>query len=240
MDYIDLSNLPKCDVDWNSLEPITGGRLCTKCNKCIVDFTRMPDSAVAKAHLESNEPVCGFYRPDQYRILHKKPQSKTWKWPISLLTSILIGTISNAQHTPQETHQEQRDNSSESKLEKTKTPKGISLRLIDSVHSEPIPYANVVVYNKGTFLCGVSTNFDGEAFISFNSIPDSISVFEIRASMPGYAPYKVSGISKLPKSIEIAMKEDSAISYGVTVIKASFWQKIKWRWYALWHKKSLS
>jgi hypothetical protein len=129
---------------------------------------------------------------------------------------------------------------SEGELTKTKVQEGISLRIIDSANGEPIPYANVLLFDVDTFLCGVNTNFDGEAFISFNSIPDSITVFEIRASMPGYALYRVSGISTSTKKMEIAMKEDSVISYGVTVTKASFWQKIKWKWHTLWHKKSLS
>ena len=65
MQYINFSDLPKCDQDWDQMPEIEGGRLCEECNTKMFDFSKMTNLEIIKLHAETEGRVCGHYSPSQ-------------------------------------------------------------------------------------------------------------------------------------------------------------------------------
>jgi len=97
MEYLNfnLNHLKKCNQYWEEMSDIEGGRLCTDCNKCIIDFRDKTDYEIAKTHILSQEPVCGLYSEKQLKGKAFKPKSIPRSFKIllySLLPTILLPT----------------------------------------------------------------------------------------------------------------------------------------------------
>ncbi|RYZ22804.1 MAG: T9SS type A sorting domain-containing protein [Chitinophagaceae bacterium] len=54
-----------CTESWDGMKPVAGGRYCASCQKKVIDFTGMPDDAIARFFEASKGPVCGQFYPDQ-------------------------------------------------------------------------------------------------------------------------------------------------------------------------------
>lgn len=83
-----LAKLKKCNQYWDEMNPVMGGRHCSKCDKTIVDFSNMSFTDIAFFMSESKESVCGFYLPEQLAQI-KKSKSK---FPVTLGLSTLLTT----------------------------------------------------------------------------------------------------------------------------------------------------
>ncbi|WP_081603529.1 carboxypeptidase-like regulatory domain-containing protein [Flavobacterium sp. WG21] len=87
-----LKRLKKCDMYWDEMQPNEIGRLCQRCNKTIIDFSKMSFTDIAFKMAETNESTCGFYLPEQ---LAKIKQSKK-NIPLSVGLTTLMATTSLA------------------------------------------------------------------------------------------------------------------------------------------------
>ncbi|MBR9860050.1 hypothetical protein GYB22_04760 [bacterium] len=54
-----------CKADWNQMKPDSKGRLCTHCDKSVVDMRGMTWEEILKLKREHKEFVCGAYNPEQ-------------------------------------------------------------------------------------------------------------------------------------------------------------------------------
>lgn len=91
-----LQRLKKCDQVWDEMTPVSGGRQCAKCDRRIVDFSRMNHREIAFFMAEQEAPVCGFYLPEQL----PQHQNKKFLWPMSIGVSALLASFSHAVAAP--------------------------------------------------------------------------------------------------------------------------------------------
>ena len=54
-----------CDQKWSKMKPSDKGRLCTACQKEIIDFTKMSWQEILTIQNQSISGVCGMYTPKQ-------------------------------------------------------------------------------------------------------------------------------------------------------------------------------
>ncbi len=78
-------------------------------------------------------------------------------------------------------------------------------------NGEPIPFANVALYQSGNLKTGVSTNFDGEFKIS--SLDGG--TYDLQVSFVGYQTYKLEGL--VVKSNQIVPLDDIMMSDNTTL-----------------------
>ena len=225
-----LSRLKKCDQYWDEMNPVLGGRLCSKCDKKIVDFSNMTFSDIAFFMSESIEPVCGFYRPDQ---LTQLSFSKS-KLPIavSLTTLLTTSTISKAQKIDIQIEQNASQNKSvqdanfdNSNLNAKQEFDTVYLigkvQFFDTTKqvNVPVPFATVII--KGSRV-GTATSKNGDFNLKYLPIIDNEKIYLI-----------VSSIGFTRKEIEVKFTNQTHIDIGrISVEKAElteFWVTIKKR-----------
>ena len=94
-----LKRLNKCDQSWDEMKPNKRGRLCQKCDKTIIDFSKMSFTEIAFKMSETNEATCGFYLPEQ---IDRIKQSRN-NIPLSIGLTALIASTSLANSEKKET-----------------------------------------------------------------------------------------------------------------------------------------
>jgi len=168
---INLSKLRNCNQAWEDMPENERGRLCLKCSNTILDFRKASDSEIAKAHLFSENTVCGLYRRDQLLEPKRKAEWTERKSSWRSAYFAVFGFLSfqaNAQESMEPAAIEQREKDpscydreeTKQTAEQKRLPQDsivISGRVMDS-NKEPLAFANVIV--KGTEI-GVTTDFDG-------------------------------------------------------------------------------
>ena len=82
-----------CDQDWLDMTPTEGGRVCGKCEKTIVDFTKMKWNQIDSIQKENNNGVCGMYTNRQLDNWGQEP-SRFGRFGKTAATSSLILMLS--------------------------------------------------------------------------------------------------------------------------------------------------
>lgn len=101
---VNLSKLSRCNQYWDEMTPIEGGRLCTDCNRCIVDFRDKTPHEIAVMHAYKEGALCGIYSEEQLnggRI--NLPTSSRFASAKSLLMG--IGVLTSAANLSAQTEQ---------------------------------------------------------------------------------------------------------------------------------------
>jgi len=81
-------------------------------------------------------------------------------------------------------------------------------KITDKKSSEPLPFVNVVIENRGTQVSGGATDFDGNYFIK----PIDPGTYDVIVSYVGYQPYKQTGVVVSSNKITFL---DIALNAGV-------------------------
>lgn len=210
-----LSNLKKCDQVWDEMNPVLGGRLCTKCDKKIIDFSEMTHSEIAFFMAESNEPVCGFYLPEQLPQFAKKKSILPTTLGLSTLltTSVIYGQTNTV--TKSETYQ----TSNNKVIDLTTIPKTENIKPIDTIYIkgkiqsfdttskkiEPVGFASIII--KETNI-GVAANESGEFILRFHPIKDS-----------GTLSLLFNAIAYKGKQVDIGYKDKTQIDLGTITLQ---------------------
>jgi len=237
-----LSRLKKCNQYWDEMKPVTGGRLCSKCEKKIVDFSAMSFTDIAFYMAESKEPVCGFYLPEQ---LEQVRSSKT-QLPLAIgLTTLL--TTSNVVKAENK-HELIEQNVVEKKLlhDSAVATSGIengynmdTVYLTGNVQSfdttkkmnMPVSYAAIIIRNTKT---GVSTTVNGDFRLPYVTTANSGKIYLVVSSV-GLETKEIEVNYTGQKQIELGTitlfaYERELTEFLVTVKKRSFfgrfWRKI--------------
>lgn len=209
-----LSRLKKCDQYWDEMNPVTGGRLCSKCDKKIVDFSNMTFTDIAFFMAESKEPVCGFYLPEQL----KQIQTAKSKLPIAIgLTTLLTtATISKAEKVRERTEQNVTEKKSVENLPvetfAQKVNQVDTVYFIGNIQSFdttkkiniPVSYATVIVKGSKT---GVLTMDNGDFKLRYLPTIDSGKLYLI-----------ISSIGLETKEIEIVYNGQKQIELGTITL----------------------
>jgi hypothetical protein len=211
-----LLRLKKCEQYWDEMTPVTGGKLCGKCDKKIVDFSNMTFSDIAFFMSESKEPICGFYKPEQ---LNQISFSKG-KLPIalSLTTLLAASTISKAQKIGIQTEQTVaqnilvQDTTIETSTLNLKQ-EGDTVYFVGNVQyfdttkqvNAPVSYASVIIRGSRT---GVATMVDGNFKLNYMSTADSEKVYIV-----------ISSIGFETKEIEMVLHGQNQIDLGNIILE---------------------
>lgn len=82
-----------CTEDWNSMQPMAGGRFCDTCQKKVYDLTDKNVAFFAKIMQENNNKVCGRFTSDQLIVAPQQPNRPYWKrWLIAAMVFIGFNT----------------------------------------------------------------------------------------------------------------------------------------------------
>ena len=235
-----LSNLKKCDQVWDEMNLILGGRLCAKCDKKIIDFSEMTHSEIAFFMSERNEPVCGFYVPEQLPQFAKKKSilSATLGLSTLLTTPLIYGQTNTI--TKSETYQ----TANYKTIDLTNLPNSENIKQIDTIFIkgkiqsidttskkiEPVGFASIII--KGTKI-GVAANENGEFVLCFHPIKDSGTL----SLLLGAITYKAKQIdieyndkTQIDLGIITMLKDNVTFEYYVITKKRTkfekFWRKI--------------
>ena len=78
---LNISIESPCTEDWGKMTPCEKGRFCGKCQKEVVDFTKMTtDQVIDNLLKKSGQDICGLLRNDQL----EKPKTKIQRMVFSL------------------------------------------------------------------------------------------------------------------------------------------------------------
>jgi hypothetical protein len=170
-----------CTEHWDRMSAVDRGRLCTSCNKIVVDFTRMTDGQVLQWFTEHGGSACGRFRTDQLnRSLLVTPvkRGSRWQYWHYLLAGLLFSSEVSAQPKPagnEITQQpvsgrESRNITEDTTIspEKLPPPDFIRGRVMDS-SGHAVPFATVTINPKQ----GVAADDDGNFVINANSLRDN-------------------------------------------------------------------
>jgi hypothetical protein len=78
---LNISIQNPCTEDWSKMTPCEKGRFCGKCQKEVVDFTKMTtDQVIDNLMKKSGQDICGLLRNDQL----EKPKTKIQRMVLSV------------------------------------------------------------------------------------------------------------------------------------------------------------
>nr|WP_288837661.1 carboxypeptidase-like regulatory domain-containing protein [uncultured Flavobacterium sp.] len=236
-----LSRLKKCDQYWDEMKPISGGRICGKCDKKIVDFSNMTFTDIAFFMAESKDPVCGFYLPEQLKQI--KSAKNRFPFAIGMTALLTASTISKAEkvcdRTEQSTMGIKLPENGSIEAVAHKVNKVDTVYLIGSIQSFdtakkiniPVSYATVII--KGSKI-GVLTKDNGDFKLCYLPSNDSIK-FSLVISSVGLETREIEISYNGQKQIELGTiildkYKAELTEFWVTTKKRSrlnmFWRKI--------------
>lgn len=85
-----------CTQDWNSMEPVAGGRFCSTCQKKVYDLTDKNVAYFVRILEENDHKICGRFTNDQLIAPERKASRPYWKrWIIA--ATVFVGFNTAAQ-----------------------------------------------------------------------------------------------------------------------------------------------
>jgi hypothetical protein len=151
-----------CHEQWGDMRPDAGGRFCGSCRKTVVDFTMMSDQEVLAWLSGAGKSVCGRFMEDQLnRDLSPSRPPKRSRWAVwqFLLSGLLLSSEVSAQEKPLAPPVSQMDSRTDevevvaglvSSRRAPAGPSHITIRVVDSISGEPVPWASVRI-DKAAF-----------------------------------------------------------------------------------------
>ena len=213
------------------MPPVSGGRHCDVCEKCIVDFTQSSDKEIWKAY-QKEDKICGQFRPDQLNRLISQPKEKRVPMGIAAAAVLSMSTPTMAQTSAPAMVEIPSNYEQQVNL----YPQEVILkgRVYENRTGEAIPFANVQLWSQGAMIYAGATDFDGyfgvrEAIIAQHPV-DAITVSYI-----GYTDIRKSFDPPLtPQTFEqltddLGFDEENMMLLGDVVIVTAPWYKRLWR-----------
>ena len=244
---LNLSRLKPCDQYWANMYPDGDGRICTKCNRHIVDFRNMSNEEIALTHALSEAPVCGLYSnpqllnsPEINPRLPQKPLAKFWP---AVVTSVLgltsadagepvsINTYNSATCLSEQGFQKTKhaETSNQETWQRKKFASTDSIiiqgKVLDAESDTPLPGANVIVEGKTV---GAATDLDGKYTISLERETEMTEVTLI-FSMIGFGRREVKVPLEASRTdLAVSLEADDFIGevFYVVAEKPSFLKRI--------------
>lgn len=227
---INISIPEPCGESWQKMTPVSGGRHCDVCEKCIVDFTQSSDKEIWKAYQKEGQ-ICGQFRPDQLNRLISQPKEKRVPMGIAAAAVLSMSTPTMAQTSAPAMVEIPSNYEQQVNL----YPQEVILkgRVDENRTGEAIPFANVQLWSQGAMIYAGATDFDGyfgvrEAIIAQHPV-DAITVSYI-----GYTDIRKSFDPPLtPQTFEqltddLGFDEENMMLLGDVVIVTAPWHKRLW------------
>ncbi|MFT6244606.1 MAG: hypothetical protein ACJA0U_001350 [Salibacteraceae bacterium] len=80
----------QCNQGWLDMKPTEGGRICSACEKTIVDFSRMKWKEIELIQTENSNSVCGMYTDRQLNNWGEEPKRSFLKLPSATASSLIL------------------------------------------------------------------------------------------------------------------------------------------------------
>lgn len=184
-----------CDQNWLEMTPTNGGRICEKCSKRIVDFSKKNWAEIESIQNQNNNTVCGMYNPKQLENWgHELPTFTNSIKKMATITSLTVfmALPTNAQTT----------NETESVV--------IKGQIFDKNNNEVIIGAQVILKNNNI----VSTSdFDGNFQILVPNISSALVSDTLVVTNNGYLTKQIilNDIKKFHASDAKIRKDDGGL-----------------------------
>jgi len=195
-------NTPKpqyCQQDWLRMNEVPGGRVCSSCEKKIIDFTGKSWKEISSLQAENNHSLCGLYTQKQLDHWgHQAPHLGFNPKAVAVVASLLLSVTPSfatfsptpliEAHCPDTLIVEQPVEPADSPL-RLCTIRGT---VTDEETGEPIPFVNVHLITRQT---GAIMDFDGKYEVTI-SLDDSTSTAndELEFSSIGYTTKRIVGL----------------------------------------------
>lgn len=229
-------SIPKpqyCQQDWLQMDEVPGGRICSACEKKIIDFTGKTWNEIASLQTANNNSLCGLYTQKQLDHWGRQASSIGMNTKAIAAVSSLLLSISPAVasvpitpkievHCPDTLILEQPADS-------TKLAYTIRGKITDSETGEPLPFINV--HNTSKHI-GAISDFDGNYELQIPMDSSDTLSDTLEFSSIGYVTKKVVGLpegkSDLTMNVELASTDVDIIAFYVTPVS-----RTKRIWYRL-------
>ena len=230
--YFDLSSLRRCDQEWSNMKKMEGGRLCTSCNKCIIDFRKKSYHEIARIHAMSENGACGLYTDAQLRGEPLPPPSKKrWKpFLLALMPSFFYSIHhSYAEDTPiikvEDSLYSKSDTIPEGEeLPKASQPLSISERVVEADTGEPLIAASVFIKGSNT---GITADIEGNFQLKYLKEEFETDSVDIIVSYIGYEEQRLTLPKENVSDLYIEMPGSLMVTeFGVVYYP---WHKRAWR-----------
>ena len=222
-----MNAIPKpklCEQNWLDMTPVNGGRLCGKCDKNIVDFSKMKWDEIEKRQQAQNNSICGMYTPKQLAYWGKEVPQKNYSKHIgsaALLISLVAPNTSFSQ------------NNSANILDNKNVIRGmVTTNSIPKNITEPVIGATIELLIDQRNVGGAVTNLGGSYELDISKFVDTIDCIVLKFSSLGYHTVMVDleiSDNILPTT-NVLLREDpnSGMSH-FSVAMPSAKQRLKWK-----------
>ena len=216
-----LVNTFRCHRDWSSMPTTANGRHCGSCKKTVHDFTGMEPAQILEVLRQNAGSVCGCieahkvtFRPE----LHARNQRAVyrighWYRTAAAAVSAFLMLVAGKAHG-QDTNKPATGqlpgtpalSETASKLANIETAAADTVKqkemgyvlkgtVTDAATGETIPFANVVLKQKGKLIGGAACDFDGNYKIAINSAQLNGQTVDVEVSYIGYTKKIASGLA---------------------------------------------
>lgn len=221
-----------CTEEWMSMKPVCGGRMCSSCEKVIVDFRKKKWKEIEDIQTKGNNEVCGLYSAKQLNNWGRKKGRYPFLKTLTAITASFLssevfagesnklGTFINREISKKEIQKEiVKEDSIEVRL------KGKVLGRLSDGKIEPLIFAKIALpeLNK-TFYANMDGNFDikvkvpqNKSYLQFQVIASSYDTFDSIVSLQTVNEFEFT----LEKKVKV-----NVISFRVKA-PLSKWQRFK-------------
>jgi hypothetical protein len=228
----------KCRQKWDDMTPADGGRICSQCEKLIIDFSKSKWRDIEKRQADNNNSLCGLYSSRQLKYWGQQPPliDINFKRPV-VLSSFVLTLLSV---TPSLNFSQTRvDTSINKKIRQTPIDSAAKAspnqrtilhgRVYDKQTNESMPYANVGV--RGTKVWATTDSL-GRYRLDISSLVDTTEAISILASYINYQIGEEVIRDKFQGSRELdfPLTSNPGIAFSVEEPKKKPFSKIR-RWF---------
>ena len=231
-------NTPKpqyCQQNWLRMNEVPGGRVCSSCEKKIIDFTGKTWKEISALQTANNNELCGLYSQKQLDHWgHQAPSIGFNTKAIAAVSSLLL-SISPAAAQVHDTPKIEVLSTDSVVVEKsveradsTKHVCTIKGKITDAETGEPLGFVNV--YNTANI--GVVSDMEGNYTIQI-LVDDSLAFNDTLVfSMIGYAKERLTGLpfSKSEITFDVALSSEEVLITAFYVTPISRTRRV---WYRL-------
>lgn len=232
-------NTPKpqyCQQDWLRMNEVPGGRVCSSCEKKIIDFTGKTWKEISALQTANNNELCGLYSQKQLDHWgHQAPSIGFNTKAIAAVSSLLLSISPAAAQVHDTPKIEVLSTDSvvvEKSVERTDSTKHVCTikgKITDAETGEPIPFVNVHNITRQT---GVVSDFDGKYELQIEMDSSFTGTDTLMFSYLGYTTKEIVGLRAGKKDItldvELIAADLDIIAFYVTPVS-----RTKRIWYRL-------
>jgi hypothetical protein len=239
-------SLDACTRRWADMQPVAGGRFCSHCDKCVVDFRDKTPEEIETISRSVNGRICGAFRPHQVKVVSSKVSrtSTWWKWAAGMALAMMswmgkgeAQTVkpypteqqpvltSDEEDQKQKPQMEQQHQEPLHRVQSARDSVLIHGKVRDAESGEPLIFAGVSLLAGGEVVVWGETDFEG--YYRMNA-PRSMLVRAedgiLSVSYVGYETieHSLAAVSPQAGVVEVDLTAEPGVMLGEVVIVGGF------------------